>query len=427
MQVSVAKKEPCQAHVSFQVPQAEFDAEFQRALREVGKKARFKGFRPGHVPPAVVERFQGEQVRFEVAQRFLQQAYERAVKENELKPLAHPRIDIGKVEPGADFAREFEVNLRPEFTLGDYKGLEVESALQPVMDEEVEAAIEQARKQQAHPEAVGDDGLPDDGMALARVELVHNDAIVFERDGLRISPSSPLPGIEPNAYKQILRGARDGTQVEIAMTFPGDFENEAARNQEGKARIHVKQAFKVIVPTREELMKVLGAESEEALKKLARDKMEEANEQQEQARIETELLERVIGAHDMQLPPNMVEEQTKARLAQMKAELVQRGTAEAQAEEEVSAREAEARTAAEKSSRAYFLVERIAEKEGLKVTENDLIGDLRVIARRNKASLEEVRDYYKEQNLFPQLAMEILERKVRAFLRTNAAIKAPNV
>jgi trigger factor len=296
-----------------------------------------------------------------------------------------------------------------------------------VVDEEVEAAIEQARKQQAHPEPAGDDGLAEDGMALCKVELLFEDAVVFERDGLRLSPATPLPGVEPNAFKQAMLGTKDGSVVELPLTFPADFEHEPARNREGQARVTVTQAFRLVVPSREELMKIVGVESEDALKQTARERMDQANVEQERARVETELLERLIAAHPMQLPANMVEEQAKARMAQMRAELVQRGASEAQADEEVSRREGEASAAAEKSSRGYFLIERIAEKEGLRVTENDLMSELKSIARRNKASLEEVRDYYKEQNLFPQLGMEILERKVRTFLRENASIQTPNV
>ena len=425
MQVSVERKESCQAHVAFTVPHDEFDAEFQRALREVGRRVKMKGFRPGHVPSAVVEKFNGAQVRQEVAQKFLNQAYQRAIQENELKPLAHPRVELGEIEAGKDFAREFDVNLRPTFELPEYKGLKIESALAPVMDTDVEAAIEQARKTQAHPEAVGEDGTPEDGMVLAKVELLHEESVVFERDGLRLSPGAAVPGVDPTAFKNSLVGTRDGAVVELPVDFPADFEHEAARNQSGVCRISVKQAFKVLVPSREELMKILGVEDEAGLKKLAQEKLEEAHLNAENTRIETALLERVIAATPMDLPPTMVEEQVQGRLAQMRQELAGQGVPEAKIEEEVSAREAEARTSADKSARGYFLIEQIADKEGLKVVEADLMGELRNIAKRNKASLDEVREYYKEQNLVPQLAMEILERKVRAFLRAKAVVEQP--
>jgi FKBP-type peptidyl-prolyl cis-trans isomerase (trigger factor) len=78
-------------------------------------------------------------------------------------------------------------------------------------------------------------------------------------------------------------------------------------------------------------------------------------------------------------------------------------------------------------AKAYFLIERIAEAEKIQVAEAEMVNELRGIAQRNRSSFEEVRDFYQQQNLLPQLAMEILERKIRAFLRASAKLVAPKV
>jgi trigger factor len=178
----------------------------------------------------------------------------------------------------------------------------------------------------------------------------------------------------------------------------------------------------VVVPSREELMKSIGAESDEELVKRAREGLEKANQQIEDDRIETELLDRVIAAHDFGLPEAMVDEQFKNRLAAMRQELESRGAGGPALDTELAGREEEARQLAIKGSKAYFLIERVAEKEDLQVTEAELVGELRGIAKRNGTAFEEVREFYREKNLFPQLAMELLERKVRRFLRESAKI-----
>ena len=427
MQLTVERPAPCQAKVSFSVPASEFETEFQKALKDLGRRLRIKGFRPGHVPPDVVNRLQGKEVRQEVAMRFVNQAYSRAIDEHKLRPLANPSVDFGEVLAGVDFAHTFEFSLRPEFTLGNYKGLELESSLPPVLAEEVEAAIEQARKNQAHPEPAGDAGLPEDGMALCRVTLFHDGAQVWQRDGLRISPASTLPGVDAAAFKAAMTGKKDGETAEVALDFPADFEVEAARGQKGTCKVEVKHAFHVVLPTREELMKIIGAADEAELLKRAQDGLEQANRQLEDQRVETALLEQVIASHSMDLPPSMIEDQLKGRLAQMKSEFASQGKSAADIDAEVQKQEAQARADAEKSAKAYFLVERIAEAEKIQVSEQELVGELRSIAQRNRTSVEEVRDFYQQQNLFPQLAMEILERKIRAFLRENAKLVAPKV
>jgi trigger factor len=425
--VQVERTEPCKAKIRFNVPAEEFEGEVRRMLTDLGRRSNMKGFRPGRVPPAVVERLHGKEVRREARVAFVQKAYDQAVGENDLRPFSHPRIDLGEQEPltGADFQHEFEVTLRPEFELGEYKGLEVESALTPVSDEEVEAAIEQVRRNQAHPEPAGEEGLPEDGMALCKVDLLHADEIVFSREGLRLGPQTAVPGVDPQAFSQALVGAVDGAVVEVPLVFPDDFEREDVRGQEGVCRIVVQQAFRIVLPSREELLKLLDLEDDAALLAKVREKLEEANREQEDRRIEGELIERVIDAHDFELPAGMVEEQTKARLQQARRELEQSGLEGEQLEQQVTAQEGPSQAAAVKSGKAYFLVERIAEVEKLLVDEAELRSELQAIAQRNKAAFDEVASYYREQKLFPQLAMEIMERKVRAFLRENAAVRAP--
>lgn len=428
MQVQVEKTKSCVARVSFTVPADEFQAELRAILTQAGRQARIKGFRPGKVPAHVVERLHGPEARREARQRFVQKAYDQALKENELRPLAHPRVDIeSEGEPGADFALEFEVDLRPKIELGEYKGLVIETALEPVTDAEVEAAIDQVRQNQARPEPAGDAGLPADGMALCKVELLHVGEVVFTRDGLRLGPQTAVPGVEAEAFKAALTGAQEGDTVEVPVTFPQDFEVEAARGATGTCRITVVQAFRIVVPTREELPALLDLADDAALVERVREKLDEANRQHEDQRVETELLGRVIDAHDFELPEVMVAEQARARLEQTKNELRGQGASDAEIDAHVAMHEAEARKAAERTSKAYFLIEAIGEAEQIKIGENELREELKAIAARNRSSFDEVARYYQEQNLFGQLAMEILERKVRALLRTSADLKSPAV
>src|SRR6185436_18985019 len=120
-----------------------------------------------------------------------------------------------------------------------YKGLKVEGQQRPVSDEEIEAAIEQVAKNNARPEPAGEDGLAEDGMAVARVEFLWNDQQLFMREGLRLSPSSPIVGVDPDVSKKALTGVKDGTVIEVPATFPEDVEPAEARGQTGTCRITI--------------------------------------------------------------------------------------------------------------------------------------------------------------------------------------------
>ena len=428
MEVTVEKQGPCQAVVSFQVPAEEFDAKVRELLDQAGRNVRMKGFRPGKVPRHVIAKQYGEGARHEARGHFLNEAYQRGLKEHELKPLAHPRVDLEaeKNEPGTDFGLEFEVTLRPPIELQEYKGLEIESELAPVMDEQVENAIEELARNQARPEPAGDDGLPEDGMAVCKVELVHGGEVVFDREGLRLGPSTEMPGVDPEAFQGAMTGAVDGAEFELPLTFPDDFEVESARGAEGTCRVVVQQAFKVIVPTREELPALVQLETEEELVAKVREKLEEAHRAQEDGRIEQALLDRLIDAHEIDLPREMLDQQVEARLAQVRKDLEEQNTPAEAIDEQVEAQRPAVTSDAERASKGLFLIEEILQKEGLHVTDEESWAELRSIAQRNQAQVDDVVNYYKENNLVPQLQMEIAERKVRRFLREAADVKTPS-
>jgi len=430
VEVTVATPAACLAKISLSVPRDEFDNEVSKNLHRVRKTTRMKGFRPGKTPLATIEKAYGPSVREETKQHFVRLAFQRAVESEDLKPFGEPRItkeDLEAVEmpAGADFAFEFETVLRPTFELGEYKGLTIESRVPEVSDEDVQAAIEEFKKRQSRPEPAGDDGLGEDGLAICKVELVHEDEVVLEREGWRLGLETALPGIDEDAWKEGLRGAAEGSTVELDIVLPEELEKEAARGQQGTCRVTLTQVFRLVPPTDEELQQILGAEDQDGVLQKAREQLEAAARSQEEARIEAELFDRVLDAHGFELPESMVADQVATRLAELRESLEsQEGITPEDVESGMQSGEAEARATAEKSVRAFFVLEAIAQKESLLVTDEEVLAEFRRIAERNQASVEEVTEFYRENNQIQQLAIEILERKVRRFLRSEAEIVA---
>lgn len=428
MQVTVEKLGPCEAKIHFTVPSAEFQALYRRGLTNVSQNANMKGFRPGKVPPQIVEKQYGPQVKNDAIEHFVRQAYEQAVGENELKIVGFQRVNVEEVKilDGVDWKHSFEVSLRPEIKLANYKGLAIESELEPVMPHDVTAALENLKAQQARPEPAGDAGVPKDGMIMGKIQWLHDGNVVMERDGVRLSPKAATPGIEAAAFEAGLSGAKDGETRDIDMVFPPEIDKPELRNQKGTTRIHVAQAFKMIQPTDADLLKMFGVETRAELEKNVHGQLEVGKQNQENARIENALIDKLLAAHQIELPAMMVDEQARARLESYKAQVREQGANEQQVEAAAEASKAESREKAERGLRALFLIQAIGESEKLLVTREDMEAELGVIAERNRAPVDEVRKYYQEKRLFDQMAIELLERKVRAFLRENARIETPS-
>lgn len=427
MELNVDKSAPAVAKISFSIPASEFNAELEKGLRSVSKNVRMKGFRPGKVPRKVLEKAYGDNVRQELIGHFVNRAYQQAIKEHELRPLAHPRIGEEALKKGADgsLAAEFEVPLRPSFELPQYAGLAVTSELEPVMDQQIEGAFEEFRDNQSTPEPAGEQGLQEKGFFVGDVEFVHEGEQAFTREGMKLSLQSVPPGVDAEEFKAALLGTQDGAVHEFPMTLPNYLENEAQRGQPGTCRVTVKETFNLAPPTDEHLCGLLEVEDRPALMAKIREKLEEVAATREEQRIESALLDQVLDATQVELPGPIVEQQTAARLAQFAQKLEEQGLPEEDRKAQVEAQEASTRDEAIKGLKALLVVESVAEKEGLLITNEELTGELQRIAERNQAELDEVRKFYSEEGRGQQLAIELLERKVRKFLREKADIQAP--
>lgn len=423
MDVQVEKTGPCEVRIQFTAAADEVTQQYKSRLSAAGKQVRMKGFRPGKVPAHVVEKFSGDAVGQDTVRHFLDSALREAVDKESLKPASAPRIeDEPTFERGSDLSHSFVLELRPEFELGTYQGLEVEGKAIEVTDEEVEGTIGDILKQNARPEAVGEDGLPSDGMALAKVTFLAGDEEVATREGLRLQPTTPPNGVDAEVFEQALTGSQEGAVHDFEIEFPEEFEREDLRGQKGTCRVEVTQAFKLEVPGEDELFKHFEVEDAEALRAKVREQVVDVKERQEQQRIESELFDRVIEGHPMDLPQQMLESQIEARVNSAVQQLIEQGTDEETARAEIEKDADATREAAEKSLRALFLVEAIGEKESLEVSRDEMVAELRQIATRNRAQFEDVLKYYQENNLMQQLAVELLERGVRAHLRENATV-----
>lgn len=429
MKLEVDTSAPTVAKISLNVPKDEFEKEVRNGLRSVSGNVRMKGFRQGKVPQKFLEKQYGEDVRKQVKEHFLQRAYGQAVEENELKPIAHPRLAPENLELSDDgsFSVDFEVPLKPTFDLPDYRGLTATSELEPVMDEQIDTTIDELRQGQATPESAGDEGLDEKGFVLADISFHHEGESVFDREGMRLNTVSVPPGVDAEAFAEGMKGAKSGDDLEFPMELPDFLEKEEIRGEQGTCRIHVNECMKLIPPTDEALVETLGEEvtDMDSLRKFVAEKLGENAQERENHRIETVLLDRVLEMTELELPESMVAQQTEGRLQQLQTQMEGSGASE---EEIAKSKEDEAESAraeAAKGLKALLVVESIGEKEELLVSNDDIEAELAGIAMRNQSSVDEVREYYSKNNLGQQLAIEILEKKVRRFLRENADVQGP--
>ncbi|MFT5285872.1 MAG: trigger factor [Planctomycetota bacterium] len=425
MDITVDKSSACMAKISFTVPSADLEREIQTGLQAMGARTNMKGFRPGKVPAKVLEKNFGKEIRKETIQKFVREAYETAVKDEDLRPASHPEIKEEQLEVliGADLKMDFELCLRPEIELGDTKGMELKIPKVEIDDDELERALAEVRTRQSSAvKAEEGEGIEENGMALAKMTFMLGAEILNEREGLRVGPEQIPPGIDEETYKQALIGAVVGAEIEVPILYPEDFPEEKARGENGTCCIQLSEIYRIVPPDEEAMFKMFEAENEADMITNATARLTQAKTAQRDQMVETQLLEQLLATYPMELPTPLVERQVTLKINALTQELANKGVAPEEAQAQIDAESETAYESAAKSLSALYLVEAIGQKEDLKIADEDMMAELQSIAQRNNAPLDTVRDYYREQNLFPQLATELLEKKVRVYLRENASL-----
>ena len=252
--------------------------------------------------------------------------------------------------------------------------------------------------------------------------MFNGDESLMARDGVRLSPNTTPPGLDDDAYKAAMIGSDVDTTHELPMVFPDDFQPEALRGQTGRCVIEVKQVFDMIRPTEDELIKMVGATDKADLEAKVREDIQRQKQNQVNTQVELQVLEQIIANHEIEVPTRLVVDQINNRKNHLLQELSSQGVAQDDAVAQIEAQEEALSNEAIHNTKALFLLEDIAAAEDLGVQNEDVARKFQEIAQRNRTSVDEVQKYYQENNLLNQLAMEILELKVRAFLRENATI-----
>lgn len=322
MSVQVEKLEKNMAKLTIEVSSEEFENAIAKAYKKNKNKISMPGFRKGKAPRAMIEKMYGKGIFYEdAANSIIPDAYADAAKESELEIVAQPEIDVTQIESGKPFIFTATVALKPEVTLGEYKGIEVEKKEVEVTDEEVEAEINKVRESNARMLDI-DDRATQDGDTV----LIDFDGYVDGKqfEGGKADDYSLVLGSYSfiDNFEEQLVGKNIGDDVEVNVTFPENYQAEELQGKPAVFKVKIKEIkvkelpeldddfaqdvsnFDTIAEYKEDLKKKLTENKEEALKR----EREEA------------VIGKIIENAQMDIPEQMVDAQTR----QMTQEFAQR-------------------------------------------------------------------------------------------------------
>jgi len=420
MKVAVEAMEGCKRRLAVEAPLETVQKEWERAYGRVQKKARLPGFRQGHVPRSLVKLHFADDVRREVVEHLVPDAYRQAVAEAKLDPVDEPQLQDLKLEEGAPLSFVAVVEVKPAIPLGDYTGLDVQHAPVPVTDADVDAALERLREQHAefrNVERAGDRG----DLAVVDYTLTPEGLEPSTAAGYAfvIGDDSVIPEID-----QAVAGMRAGEERQVALRFPDDHRMEALRGKPGTAVVKVTEVKeKVLPPLDDDFAKTAGPfDALAALRAEARRQLETQRGIEERRALDDKLTDALLARHEFTVPDALVMRQTAHQIEHARERLRRQGVDPERVPWDYPKLVGELRPGAERGVRRALLLEAIAEREGVAATDAELEAELERLAQASRRPLPAVKRMMEKSGELDGLRLGLRERKTLDWLIAQASV-----
>lgn len=421
--IEVLDEGPCQKRMKVEIPAAAISHEIDENYAQLRKNLNLPGFRPGHVPRALLEKRYATRVEDEVREGMIHNTFHGEVERRSLQVLGQPTFDSIEFKVGEPLRYQSVFEVAPSFDLPNYEGLEIDARAVEVTEEEVERELAQVREQLPIDDALafgeqraGDIAVIDIRLIDGSKELLHAPKRHLQIGEDRVDNIS-MPGL---AEKLVT--AREGDDLRFEVTLPQSDVREDLRGAHVEACMRVLSVYRRRLPDLDdEFARGMGLDDLADLRGKLRRRLELRHKVEEEVRQERDLLGRLAAQVDMGLPPSILEARKRVARAAAVQRMLREGKSREEAQQLADA-SADLEDEARRELKQTFVLDQIAERERIFVTEDEIFERIGVIAASQNRTPEDVLEDYRRLELLPDLRSEMLRDKTRRFLRERAKI-----
>jgi trigger factor len=410
MNIAVEKQPKCIAILNVEVPSAHVAAKRATITSTYASQAKLPGFRPGKAPKNVVEKRFGKQISEELTETLFGEACDKALETENLKVLDFGFPDNLNERPDGSIAFESKLILAPEFTLPEYKGIEIKAPSTAVTDEELNAQLESLRERLAEFEDVTDRAIQNDDIAVVDFITTLDGTPLIEAIGekgqylakrenhwLPVKEGSFLPG-----YAEQLVGLSPGDSKDVKITLDETFPFEELRGKEITLHTTVQNIKAPKLPELDDAFaeKLVPGKTLEDIKNLIRENMGQEKTKQINELKVSQIVEKLNTAVSFELPEEIVKRETQNQANA----LVQQGSQQGASDEDILKQQEEIFSVATKRAltnlRTNFLLQEIAAAEKITVSDADLLAHISKISEQRREPIKKViKDLQKKRQI----------------------------
>ncbi len=426
MEAKLEKQEKNRIWAEVQVESRETDFGFKQAYRKLSERVMVPGFRKGKVPPEIIKRRVGEAaILAEALEIMLPKFYLQAVNKLNLKPIDRPKVELVSAREGENLVFKFEVEVKPEVIVENYLGVEAEKLPDEVTEEEVEEQLNILRNRFATLKPAGSRPIKKGDFVVMSFTGKINGQVLESATAqdfvVELGKGYLMPGFEDKIY-----GAKPGDVLEFSLSFE---ENYFAKEVAGKTvdfQVVVKELKEKVLPeANDEFAKQVGAyKSLDELKAKLREQLGFFKKQQSESLFREAVLNQVVKRAQVDVPETLINRKIEEMVRLLEFRVRREGlTLDRYLEETGKTIEdlrKEYRSQAEYKAKTELVLEKIAEKEGIKVTEKDIDEEIELFARRTGTTREKLKEEMIKNNEIPILEYDVLLKKTLNYLVENA-------
>ena len=423
-EVEIENAGPCRRHVRVRIPRADLERLQESVTEELVQSAAVPGFRKGHVPRKLVAKRFRQEITDELRQKILVQSLEQLSDENDLDPINEPNLDVAGIEipEEGDFEYEFDVEVRPDFELPDYRGLQIERPSRDVSESDVDEYIELFLSQ--YSESSPHDGPAEPGhQATVSIRFTHGDRTLNEMHDLNLClrPVLRFRDSELQGFDTLLAGAVVGDKRTAEMTISDEASSIEMRGEVVQAEFAVNAVKELKLPEmNHDFFQRVGVESEEELRLEISNILERQVAYRQRQTTRRQVLEKITESADWDLPESLVTKQVENAMHREILEMQQAGFTTRQ----IRARENELRQDAISTTRQamkeHFVLDKIATTEDIAVTPSDIEAELQLMALQSGENPRRLRARLVKSGVIDNLEAQIRERKAVDFILEHA-------
>lgn len=425
----VTKKPHSSVQLDINIDAEDVKQAFDTVYRQLLKKVRVKGFRPGKAPVGIIRMKYGESVAQDVLQDLLNKAFRSVIQEKQLHPVGGGSIigELPKLDEEKAYAFSMAVDVYPEVDLPEYKGLSVTRHPYKITDKDVDAEVEKFRERFARLEDKQGAAGPEDIVVLNYT--VEQDGETLEKYSREHYSFDVNSGLSYPPLAKELVGKQAGDSFEVNKDFPADFPEKIRAGKPALFKVNVEEVQTRVLPevTDEFVARVSPHKTVDEFRSSLREYMEHNAREQESRQVQNDLLDQILKKTRMEVPLSMVESELDTVINNLKHTLLysridfqdylkQVGKSEASVRDEF-------RAAAEKQVQRLLILNEIGKAEEIEATDSEVNDEINKLATQYRQSFEDTKQYFTEKGELDSIAYGIRKHKTLDFLENNAKIK----